>query len=179
MYNLYHGSADLFKYINITAGIKTPDFGVGFYLASSKQTAIKRARLQRKRKMEAYNLNNDSEEIKKYLYTYQYDNELAERMGLYIKNFKTVDMEWLLFVMHNRIVCTGHNYDIVIGGTADAKAMSIIKNYSSEYISGTMTNELAQIIIKRLKTEVYSRQYCFHTQRSIQCLRLIDVKEIK
>ena len=65
-----------------------------------------------------------------------WDNIFDEQVeGLLVKSFTKADSEWLRFIIANRNCKTStHEYDIVIGPTADAETTAITNQYYDELV---------------------------------------------
>lgn len=121
---VYHGSNILVPSIDLSKGNDYKDFGNGFYVTSSKAQAEKFAKIiARRRNGEAY--------ISEYKV-----HKLIE--GISVKEFKTANIEWLDFVVFNRLnKGKQHPYDVVIGPVADDDTSIVIQ----AYINGLYGNQ--------------------------------------
>lgn len=89
-----------------------------------------------------------------------------------MKVFKEADREWVRFVLMNRNSdSNNHDYDIVIGPTADENTVTIINAYREELISNNYSDEILDALIKELEPENLPKQYFFGTTRAIRKLR--------
>lgn len=153
---LYHGTnADIVE-IDLAMGHRYKDFGQGFYLTPSRDTAIRMAHKKA-------NLFGGEA----YLIEYEFDDENAAKSNLHLKTFpEKATSEWFLFVESNRDrnhEQPVHNYDIVIGPIADDGVVLQITNYRGGYISVEQAANL-------LQDKYLDQQYCFVTQLSLAYL---------
>ena len=129
---LYHGTdlesanAIFSKGINVLAGNESADFGPGFYTTPNRDFAVERA-VQKSRKT-----NNPPA-----LVVITFNEEAAKGAT---KTFYDTDLNWLQFVVNNRVgleYVERHNlsdethnldrkYPIVVGQTADVKVVYLI-----------------------------------------------------
>lgn len=150
---VYHGSCFDFDKIDLSKSYNRRDFGRGFY------TTI----LQLQAKEWAYRLSLRVNKEKYYVYEFLF----WESDTLKIKRFDSLNIEWLEFVKINRIRGgLQHDYDIVIGPVADDKTMETVQLYIADILT-------AKEAIERLKYSKVNNQISFHTQRSLDCLKLI------
>ena len=123
--SLYHGSAVLFDKIDVDKGLPRKDFGKGFYMSVSKKQA---EGVMRKKYTETINRrpNRSKDGLAKVVYSITVD--LSALDGLDVKVFPDADMEWFDFVLKSRKSEKNiHNYDVVIGPTADDDTRMVIK----------------------------------------------------
>lgn len=159
---LYHGSTDIVNIPEIRKGEVFLDFGIGFYTTTSYEQAECCARIKMRRK------NIDIG----YVSVYEFDLEKAEK-ELTIKRFDNADGEWLMFVVNNRkgeSVCD--NVDMHIGPVADDNVYQSIRLFETGAYD-------AEYTVKKLKTEVLHDQWTLHTNRILEYLTFIEMKEIK
>jgi hypothetical protein len=127
---LYHGSISLFDKIEVSKGKPFKDFGKGFYTTQNKNHAINLAMRNKKIEEMRRKQQKSSANVTAYLYEYKLDTE--KMIGLSIKEFKTADKEWILFVIANRKSNDKtHSYDIVLGPTADDDTRLSLRIYFS------------------------------------------------
>lgn len=161
-YILYHGTGTEFDKINILHSIYTKDFGDGFYLTDDFETAKKRA-IQKGRK-QGYGI----------VYGYYVPKDLLD--GLRVHNFQGVSLNWFDFVVSNRnIDGFKHDYDVVIGPTADANAVGILDDYMDGEYGNPNDRMVKAKVIDMLKTYVYGKQFCFSTQNAVNRIQTARV----
>ena len=146
---IYHGSYCEVKEPKIIKRNFTKDFGVGFYCTILKEQAEKWARKFDKHIINIYEYNENS--------------------NLNIKNFTLMTEEWLDFI----IACRQgkpHNYDIVIGAMADDQ----VYNYISSLLNGEISREAFWELAKFRHP---THQIAFCTQKSLECIKYIEMEE--
>lgn len=109
MITLYHGGSHIIPIPEIREPNRTLDFGIGFYITTSKAQAEKLVKDRIARKKWPYG----------YVNSYNFDI-VSANANLSIKLFASPNEEWVDFVLQNRNV-TGfiHDFDIVIGPVAN------------------------------------------------------------
>lgn len=124
---LYHGTAQPFSKVDVQKGRDRKDFGKAFYMAISKQQAV--GMMHKKyREILARRPNADKKQFAETLYKIVIDGEYIKSLN--VKIFETANLEWLDFVL----MCREkggfpHNYDVVIGPTADDDTMLCLNSY--------------------------------------------------
>ena len=77
----------------------------------------------------------------------------------------------MLYVLKNRDSdISVHDYDIVIGPTADENTVTIINSYREELIATDYSDEVLDNLIKDLEPENLPKQYFFGTNAAVQKL---------
>lgn len=138
------------------------DFGAGFYVTTDYRQAYARA-------VAKANVIDGT-----YPVVIKYD--LNVRNVNYKRFGSKVTKDWVDCVMQNRIYGgLHHNFDVVSGVVADAKANRVVSKYRRRYLEGE--NGLWKLIAKELKLGVFVDQYSVHTASGVACLRLIGVGE--
>ncbi|MBR1443042.1 MAG: DUF3990 domain-containing protein [Firmicutes bacterium] len=177
----YHGSIADFKEINIYFGRTETDFGQGFYMTNTYSHAEQIAR----RNAKALNKRHNSENINQaYVYVYEFDPDILKQFNCLefpeIQKMTTNDwIKWIDFVLMNRESNPNkikkHNYDVIIGHTAD-DFTSICLN---EYILGTygtVGSEKAKLrLIDMLEVKNLPSQICIS---NVELARIIDIYKI-
>lgn len=182
---LYHGSTYLFEEIDLTKSKGFKDFGKGFYATEDPDQAKQIALTHMDRilaKQEAV-YGKVQQKIIPYRYNLLYDDQLAQAMinsgDLQILQFPVADKEWLRFVLSNRISSvTTHNFDIVIGPTADARTSRILNKYRNLLIKSDYEIQLCNRVIRELNVERLKPQYFFGTERSLLTLKFAPEKRV-
>lgn len=160
------------------------DFGKGFYATSVKSHAESIAR-RNKRILEAREAKilqrNPKYKTKVYLayrYNLEFDDScIDDPNNLKIKVFKKADREWVRFILKNRDSDRAmHDYDIVIGPTADENTVTIINSYKEELIATDYAGDVLDALIKELEPENLPKQYFFGTDAAIQKLRFKKIR---
>lgn len=163
MITLYHGSnCDVTKPIPMK-GRRGADFGQGFYLTSNMDSARSMASLVARRQ------GNGIRTIS----VFEFDIDAAAVAGMAIRQFESMDADWMSFVLANRCFvrsASDHNidklYDVVIDFIADDK----IRNMLRLYRSGLMRLDDVLKVMQEAPWRVI--QYSFHTPRSTRILTL-------
>jgi hypothetical protein len=155
---LYHGSNIDVPKPCILAPRRALDFGPGFYTTSSREQAVRWARVQQRRRksgvptLTAYDLNYA---------------EAAQTLS--IRTFDTSDSDWLDFVVaHRKETWQGENFDLIIGPVADDNTMTVI----DDYIDGRYSKTEA---VQRLLPHKLANQYAFATNAALKMLVLVEV----
>lgn len=150
---LYHGSNVLVSKPKILVTNRMLDFGAGFYTTSSKEQAMKWAKIQTIRRKNGNPI----------ISIYDIDEEAMKSISIH--RFRTADKEWLKFVTDNRKgKYIGKKDDLVIGPVANDNTMPVINNY----MSGMIDEETALILLKPQKL---SDQYAFLTEKGVSALK--------
>jgi hypothetical protein len=162
---LYHGSNVEFSRIDLSCGLPAKDFGRGFYTTDSldcaEKTAQQRvARLGGTPKVMVFELND------------------AALSTLNVRRFDAPCVEWALFVKANRrsaIPSEDHNrdsrYDVVSGPIANDKLSLLFRLYERDLIT---VEDFAQ----RMRFSKLYSQYSFHTQRAVDAMRFVEVRDV-
>ena len=181
MKKLYHGSLSVFDEIDLSAGRGYKDFGKGFYATAvekhAERLAIRNREILIKRHnvLKAKNASLKLASVMAYRYNLLYNENSLE--SLKIKEFMTADAEWLRFIVANRkSPVSVHNYDIVIGPTADAQTTMIINEYMEELEESGFREDICDKVIAELMPENLSKQYFFGTTRALKTLEFDKIK---
>lgn len=167
---VYHGSYTRVKDIDLKFAKKNKDFGIGFYVTSDKQQAIKFAKLIAKR----YKSNK--------CYVNSYSINSFENLN--IKEFDTTDSKWLNCVIgfrsskYNKYAKEYEKEDVISGKIADDETSLVINAYISEAYGQVGTKQAYLTAIRLLKPNVLSDQICFKTTKAIKRLKYIEAEEI-
>jgi hypothetical protein len=159
---LYHGSTEIVEKPKIITGNKFLDFGYGFYTTTSKEQALRWAKIKRKRVQSA----------ESYLNIYEIDDSTFSDPLFSVLNFDNPSREWLEFVIENRRGNAIHNYDMVLGPVANDTLYQTFAFYES----GVLTLEET---IKRLKVSELFDQLSFHSERTLEKLTFKEVELLK
>ncbi|MCM1296973.1 MAG: DUF3990 domain-containing protein [Muribaculaceae bacterium] len=179
MKDLYHGSIYDIDEIDITEGNGYKDFGKGFYATPIKKhadsIAIRNKHIteMRQAKIKQRNPQYKTKVYQAYRYNLEFDDNCIDNPEkLKIKIFEKADREWVRFVLRNREANESmHDYDIVIGPTADENTVTIINSYKDELIASNYSDDLLDALIKELEPENLPKQYFFGTQSALAKLR--------
>ncbi|GHS86988.1 hypothetical protein FACS1894201_08140 [Bacteroidia bacterium] len=134
---LYHGTNLKFlKGVDLDKCPPDRDFGQGFYLTNIRKHAEERAQAK---------FDKQGGEINIIEYNFDWDAVIAANSTLKIKRFEGVNVEWALFIMHNRLQNKPkHEYDLVEGPVADDKMFRQFELFLSD-------NKGLQDFVKSLK----------------------------
>jgi len=165
---LYHGTPYTLTDINLNVGRGYKDFGKGFYLATGKQQAI--GMMNKKYRELSRKSPANLSWIKKNLYSFDFEKELLHTVSY--KIFDAADAQWLDFILMCRSCKkTPHNYDIVIGPTADDNTTFCINNYREGLYGPPDTLEAKQVLMRNLETENLGIQVFFATAKGLTLLQ--------
>lgn len=183
MIKLYHGSITAFDEIDLSKGKDYKDFGKGFYATAFQDHADrmakrnKRIALKRQEMLKQRGLISHAEPVVAYRYNLLFDDTAAEELK--IKRFSSADRRWLMFIMKNRKTKgLNHNYDIVIGPTADAQTSMLLNAYEDELIQTDFDESLCSKVIAELMPENLPKQYFFGTEVALKTMRFDRVKRV-
>lgn len=183
MLNLYHGTTQEFTKIDVNKGKGFKDFGKGFYATARKDHAEsiakkhKKILLEKQNELVRYVKGFKTQHIDAFVYNLIYDDKMAKNLGLSIKEFKEANLEWLDFILLNRR-CDGtpHDYDIVIGPTADEATTAIISQYLPQLVSSNYSKAYMQELLIALKPDVFPKQYFFANQKALSTLHFANIR---
>lgn len=160
---IYHGTDKSYDKFELIHAQNYKDFGRGWYLADNFEFAAKNARKHGS--------------LESYVMVYEI-NMVEIRELLRVKEFKKVSTNWIKFIIANRIKIIEPTVDIVIGPTADSNAQELIELFYRRFKNRTPSMKEYKELIKRVMPNVYPRQFCFLTDRSIEYLNSKYVKTI-
>ena len=124
---LYHGTVSDIIHVDVSKGRGNKDFGKGFYMAVSKNQAVGMMHKKYHEVVRRNRQKNDCE-YKEHLYQIHIDPLLMDQ--IHVKIFEKADEEWLDFVLMCREKKgVPHDYDVVIGPTADDDTLLCMKTY--------------------------------------------------
>lgn len=154
---LYHGTISNISFINVSLGKSRKDFGKGFYMSESKQQAIG---MMHKKYREAIRRSQNKQEtcFSENLYRIEFDIEVLKNIN--IKIFEQADAEWLDFILCCRDNGgTPHNFDLVVGPTADDDTAYCLKAYWDGLYGKVGSLTAKQILLSNLETDNLGIQY--------------------
>ena len=158
---LFHGTNIDIETIDLSRSLNHKDFGKGFYLTDSRETAIRMATKK------AHLFGG-----KATLIIYEFD-ESALHSDLKVKVFpEKATVEWFLFVDANRDRENQqpiHDYDIIVGPIADDGVVMQITNYRQNIF----TAEQAAI---GLQDKFLDQQYYFVSEKALRYLKKSKVQ---
>ena len=158
---LFHGTNIDIETIDLSRSLNHKDFGKGFYLTDSRETAIRMATKK------AHLFGG-----KATLISYEFD-ESALHSDLKVKVFpEKATVEWFVFVDANRDRKNKlplHDYDIIVGPIADDGVVMQITNYRQNIF----TAEQAAI---GLQDKFLDQQYYFGSEKALRYLKKSKVQ---
>ena len=158
---LFHGTNTDIEKIDLSRSLNHKDFGKGFYLTDSRETAIRMAT----KKARLFG-------GKAILIIYEFD-EAALHSDLKVKVFPDkATVEWFLFVDANRDrenQLPIHDYDIIIGPIADDGVVVQITSYRQNIYT-------AEEAAKGLQDKFLDQQYYFGTEKALSYLKKSKVQ---
>ncbi len=180
---LYHGSYTPVQTIDLAKCAAGKDFGRGFYLTADKLQAknfIKTSLLKAKGLKQISENQNYG-----YVTCYKY-HASAEYIPIY--EFEEANKEWLRFISINRRQRLAKQLatmlpkeifesEIIIGKIANDKTNPVITAYLNELYGAYEDESAAKMAISLLLPHRLKEQYCFLSQRAVDCLEVIEVKK--
>ena len=148
---LYYGTIIPFKRIDVSRGRGRRDFGRGFYMAVSAEQAIG---MMHKKLREALSRRRDmhASDFDKTLYRIRLKPEVLDTLN--IKVFSTADLEWLDFILMCRnSEGVPHDYDLVLGPTADDDTMMALKFYRDGAYGDPGSDGAKKMLLQVLEVE--------------------------
>lgn len=156
----YHGTVFQFDTIDLSHCARFKDFGIGFYVTSYKEQAIKWATLKKGRKCSENG----------YVYTYKLS--LEQFNGLNRLELLEYSKDWLDIIVENRFgnSSKSDDYDVIYDRMADNRC-PVIRDSISKYRMGKIP---AEKVLQLLSFQQTADQYCFKTQKAIQSLTCVQ-----
>lgn len=154
---LYHGSASSFAKPDVAKGRPYKDFGKGFYMSVDREQAIG---MMHKKFAEVFSrkLEGVTPNVKKTLYRIAIDSELLTTLK--VKIFATADEAWLDFILFcRRVNGVPHDFDVVIGPTADDDTRLLLKNYVDGVYGDPDDPQAKATLLRLLKPERLGTQW--------------------
>ena len=172
---LYHGTINEFDKIDVTKGRWNKDFGRGFYTSRDVSHAERLATRNKFIEEERFALRRVKKTVTSWLYKYEFD--LDNLLVLNVKEFDTADREWMRFVVQNRESKSRtqeHDYDIVIGPTANDNTRAAIQTVMPLTKGQVMTDRAIDALIALIEPDNLPWQFFLGTQRAADLLRLTE-----
>ena len=163
---LYHSTAEKFENIDVFKGRNNKDFGKGFYIAVAKNQAIG---MMHKKYREALlrRPNAPKDRFSETLYEIKIDVKYAN------------DEEWFDFILMCREKGgLPHNFELVIGPTADDDTMVCLNSYWRGFYGEVGSDEAKEKLLGFLEPENLGTQY-FVGKQEIANRLILERKEIK
>lgn len=172
---LYHGSYTPIEAIDLSLSSEGKDFGRGFYLTSD----LNQARSFIRSVVDRAQQRGTIPENQNYGYVSSYKFQ-PKQDALKVFTFSEANKEWLWFIAGNRRRKLFFNAnrqindlsetDIIIGKVANDKTNPVITAYLNGLYGDIMSDEAVNEAIKRLIPDHLVDQYCFLTQKAVDCL---------
>lgn len=154
---LYHGTISEITKIDVSLGRGRKDFGKGFYMAVSKQQAVG---MMHKKYREAVRRSRNKSDGNFTERLYQVTLDEAHIKNLSIKIFEAADEEWLDFILMCREQSDmTHNYDLVVGPTADDDTALCLKAYWDGLYGKVGSEDAKKLLLNNLETDHLGIQY--------------------
>lgn len=172
---LYHGTISEIAQVDVALGRERKDFGKGFYMAVSKKQAVGMMHKKYKEAVRRSRGKLDSDFSEKL-----YEVILSEEQLniLSIKVFDRADEEWLDFILMCREQGgVPHDFDLVIGPTADDDTALCLKAYWDGLYGKVGSSDAKRILLNNLETENLGIQYFIGKQKVADQL-IVTMKEI-
>ena len=174
---LYHGTIYSIESIDVFKGKPYKDFGIGFYTSRDREHAKRMALRNREIELSRKKVK-DASKINSLLYTYEFD--LQNLNFLNIKEFKTADREWMRFVIMNRSNKERrHDYDLVIGPTANDNTMTAISLFFAGAYGDIKSDIAIDRLIEQIEPEKLPGQYFFGSMKAAALLKLISREQLQ
>ncbi|GHU43338.1 hypothetical protein FACS1894111_08760 [Clostridia bacterium] len=175
---LYHGTAHEFTNIDVRKGKFFKDFGRGFYTTLSYEHAASIG--ERNRKMEQNRLKELGSASSLNVFVYSYEFALSALDKLKIQRFETPNIDWVNFVVENRSIRNaGHEYDLIIGPTANDDTRVTIQNYLLGNFGELGSKEAVAIFLQLIKAEKLPTQWMFATQKAVGMLDFLGKEQLR
>ncbi|MDR1922058.1 MAG: DUF3990 domain-containing protein [Candidatus Adiutrix sp.] len=166
---LYHGTTHDFTEIDVSRGKPFKDFGQGFYATQSRESAVNMALRNRNIELRRLKRRGISREVTPWLFTFELDESKLEALN--VKRFDGADKEWVRFIVLNRTnEMPQHEYDVVIGATANDVASRTAQLYMAGEYGDVDSDEAVEFFLRRMQPERLPRQFFFRTRRAANLL---------
>jgi hypothetical protein len=177
---LYHGTIYEFDTIDVTKGKGNKDFGRGFYTSRDIRHAERLAIRNKFIEEERFAVRGAEKSVTPWLYAYNFDFDTLTALN--VKEFATADREWMQFVVLNReskSKVQEHEYDIVIGPTANDNTRAAIQTVMPLTKGQAMTDKAIDALIALIDPDNLPWQFFFGTQRAADLLRLNERRIVR
>ena len=173
---LYHGTVSEFTTIDVSRGKPYKDFGKGFYAAIKISHATSFARLVKRDTIKRLErAKRPRNHVQSRLYTLSINTDLLK--DLKVKNFPAPDLEWVDFVITNRENSgKPHDYDIVIGPTADDDTATCLDAYREGLYGEVGSTEARATLLRNLEPDNLPMQVYFGTSAAVESISIEQVE---
>jgi hypothetical protein len=111
------------------------------------------------------------------IYTYEFDLKALE--GLKVKKFETVNVDWVKFIVLNRSNKTHqHDYDIVIGPTANDQTLITVQTYLAGLYGYVDDDKTVQTFLELIEPKKLPAQIYFGTQKAVDFLNFKERRKL-
>ena len=176
---LYHGTIYDFNIIDVSKGKGNKDFGRGFYTTRDVGHARRLAYRTMHIENERLALRGLSRSATSWLYEFSFD--LDNLSTLNTKEFQVADREWMRFVVLNReskSLAQEHEYDIVIGPTANDNTRAAIQTIIPLSNGSVTADRALDALITLIEPDNLPWQFFFGTQLAADLLTLNKKRKI-
>ena len=168
---LYHGSTYEFDSVDVRRGKPYRDFGVGFYTSKVRSHAADLAKRNQQIEFIRAKLHNIYVQPAAWVYTFEFNPDNLE--GLKVKEFGTADADWVRFIVMNRTNKKHqHDFDIVIGPTANDQTLITVQAYLAGLYGNLDDNRAIQTFLELIEPQKLPAQIYFGTQKAAELLVL-------
>ncbi|MDR0999530.1 MAG: DUF3990 domain-containing protein [Clostridiales bacterium] len=169
---LYHGTIYDFDAIDVSRGKPWKDFGRGFYASRTESQAQRLAIRNRNFENDLLVENGGRPNAQAWVYTYEFDDDNLAKLS--VKEFTEPNEEWVRFVVKNRTNRKHqHDYDIVIGPTANDDTNVVVQAFMNRIYGDTNSFRAIQTFLDNILPERLPYQMFFGTKRAADLLRRI------
>ena len=177
---LFHGSYIAVEKPDIVKCAKNKDFGRGFYLTTDRQQAENFAKIALQKAYQNYLL--DAPQDFGVVSAFKY----STADGIKTKVYETADSEWLRCIVAHRkggkfapIVKDLLHYDIIGGKIANDNTNATIMLYMSGAYGEVGSKRAEDFCISLLLPERLKDQYCFRSDKALDCLTFMWQRRVK
>jgi hypothetical protein len=177
---LYHGTIYEIEEVDVTKGQFNKDFGRGFYTSQDKSHAERLAVRNKTIKEVRYKLRRKKIIVSPWLYIYQFDTTNLDILK--VKKFDYADRQWTRFIVLNREnknKVQQHDYDVVIGPTANDNIRSTIQAFMPPSGGQVLTDRIIDALLSAIEPNKLPQQFFFGTQRAANFLVFKGKKKIQ
>lgn len=174
---LYHGTVSDISRVDVSLGRGRRDFGRGFYMAVSKKQAIG---MMHKKYREAVKRSRDKQMnlFSEKLYEIRLYEDVITQLA--VRRFDQADLEWLDFIlMCRKQGGMPHDFDLVIGPTADDDTILCLKAYQDGLYGKVGTDVAKTILLNNLETENLDHEASYRKLLSTELYQLLQDPETR
>lgn len=171
---LYHGSYCEVSRPQLDRCAKRKDFGKGFYLTTSREQAVSFL----KTSIVKAEVEGVIEEEQEYGVISVFEVQIKQKLCSYI--FQSADENWLHCIAAHRkkgafseVEKQMAQYDVIAGKIADDATNRTLAAYISGTFGDMGSKTADDFCISRLLPDRLQDQYCFKTEKALECLRFL------